>query len=70
MVGNHPKNHNIAIRKDGELFRISKTMDYCPKLPEDEYCIQYGDRPCAFRFQYFDVHGNLRPEYWSLPIIR
>ena len=62
----HPSNYNIAIRKDGKLFRIPKHLDYGEKIPKDKYCIQYGDRKCAFRNKYFNVHGMLRVQYWAL----
>lgn len=69
LLNGHPSNYNIAIRNDDKLFRIPKGMDYCEKLPENEYCIQYGDRKCQFKTKYFDVFGRLRPKYWGLPRI-
>ena len=66
LINGHPSNYNIAIRKDGKLFRIPKYMEYCDKLPKDQYCIQYGDKKCAFRTKYFDVFGRLREQYWGL----
>jgi len=62
----HPSNYNIAIREDGKLFRIPKDLDYGNKIPEDKYCIQYGDRKCAFRMKFFTIHGKLREQYWAL----
>ena len=62
-------NYNIAIRRDGKLFRLSKDLDYGDKVSRDEYSIQYGDRKCAFRYKYFDAVGNLRKRYWVLPRI-
>ena len=66
MTDRQQKNYNVVIRKDGKVFKIPKELDYGNKIPEDEYCIQYGDRPCAFRSEYFDIHGGLRKEYWDL----
>lgn len=63
---NIPSNYNIAIRKDGKLFRIAKHLDYSDLIPEDQFCIQYGEKPCAFRRKYFDVHGQLKRKYWLL----
>ena len=61
-----PSNYNIAIREDGKLFRIPKDLDYCDKISKDRFSIQYGDRKCALRQKYFDMHGRLREQYWAL----
>jgi len=66
IVISHPSNYNIAIREDGKEFRIPKYLDYGEKIPEDKFCIQYSDKPCAFRNKYFDVNGHLRAQYWCL----
>lgn len=66
LINGHPSNYNIAIREDGKEFRIPKDLDYGDKLPENKFCIQYSDKPCAYRNKYFDANGILREKYWAL----
>lgn len=61
-----PSNYNIAIRKDGELFRIPKHLDYSDEIPKKNYNIVYWNGKCALKNKYFNVHGELRERYWCL----
>ena len=60
----HPKNYAIAIRFDGKIFRVAKDTQEV-----ELYSLQYGDRPCAFRTEYFSFQGYLKKKYWNLPIL-
>lgn len=61
----HPKDYIIAIRFDGVVFRVDKDTQEA-----DLYSLQFGDRPCAFRAEYFDFKGHLREKFWNLPILK
>ena len=61
----HPSDYNIAIRKDGKLFRIAKYIDY-DQLSIDEFCIISPDKKCNDVPKYFDVFGKIREQYWIL----
>ena len=61
----HPKEYAIAIRFDNKIFRTDKDTQ-----ENDLFSLQFGDRLCAFRHEYFDFKGDLRPEFWDLPIIK
>lgn len=61
-----PSCYAIAIRKDGEVFRVPLDAEYGEKYPVDEFSIQSPKKPCAYRNKYFDVNGRLRPQFWAL----
>jgi len=62
----HPSRYNIAIREDGELFRVPKHMGYGPDLPRNRFALIKKNRVT----RYFDAKGLLLPKYWALPRIK
>lgn len=54
---------NIKIHSDGTMFRVSKLINYCEKLPKNKYTLLKTSE------KYFNIEGELREQFRALTII-
>lgn len=59
--------YGILIAKDGSKYRVPQTTTYDDVDP-DLYALIMPNTKNSLKNTYYDVHGNLRHEWWKLPL--
>lgn len=57
----------ILITRDGVKYRVPRETTYNDVDP-DRYALVMPETKGGLRNVYFDLNGNLRPEWWKLPV--